>query len=127
MGEVMTQIMKGNVEDELPFFVGSLSLELCPQMLNAPLGEMIGTSVLPQPGSPLTGKDIRALRVSLKFLWCCWIKVVAEGSPGHVVQIKRPRLSPFGIHQGNAACSLIDGTLIQTQLGDFADAQPCPV
>jgi len=38
------------------------------------------------------------------------------------VQIKRPRLSPFGIDQGNAACSLIDDALIQAQRRNLADA-----
>src|SRR6266699_4002574 len=39
MSEVVAEIVKGHVGDELPFFVASLTFELCPQMLNAPLGE----------------------------------------------------------------------------------------
>jgi len=60
-------------------------------------------------------------------MWFCWGEVVKEDSAGRIVQIECPCLSPFAIHQRDAACSLIDGTLIQTQSSDFADAQPCPV
>ena len=58
MGEVVTEIMKGHIGNELPFLVASLAFELCPEMLNASLGKVVGTLLLPQPGSTLTGKDI---------------------------------------------------------------------
>ncbi len=55
MGEVVTEIVKGHVDDEFPFLVASLTFELCPEMLNSPFGEVVGTPVLPQPGRALTG------------------------------------------------------------------------
>ncbi len=112
MGEVVAEIMKGHIGDELPFFVASLTFELRPEMLNAPFGEVVRTPVLPQPGSALTGKDIHTLRITVIVMWFCWGEVVKEGSPGHIVQIEGAGLAAFGIHQGNTADPLIDGTLI---------------
>lgn len=87
MGKVMTEIMKGHIGNELPFFVTSLTFELCPEMLNASLGKVIGTLLLPQSGRTLTGKDIDTLRVASNIMWYCWREVVKEGSARHIVQI----------------------------------------
>src|SRR6266699_2726554 len=122
MGKVVTEVMKGHVDDELPFLVASLMFELRPEMLNSPLGEVVGTPILPQPGRTLTGEHIGTLRITIIIVWFCWREVVVEGSPGHIVQIKCAGLAAFGIDQGNAACPLIDGTLIQTQCSDLTDA-----
>src|SRR5205085_7035234 len=127
MSEVVAEIMKGHVGNELPFLVASLTFELRPEMLNAPFGEVVRTPVLSQPGRALAGEDIHTLRITIIIMWFCWREVVVEGSPSHIVQIKCVGLAPFGIDQGNAACPLIDGTLIQTQSSDLTDAQPCPV
>src|SRR5438105_6594444 len=112
MGEVVTEIMKGHIGNEFPFLVASLTFELRPEMLNASLGKVVGTLLLSQPGSTLTGKDIDTLRITVIVMWFCRREVVKEGSPGHIVQIECAGLSPFAIHQGNTADPLIDGTLI---------------
>ena len=65
MGEVVTEIMKGHISNKLPFLVASLTFELRPQMLDASLGKVIGTLLLPQPGRALTGKDIYTLRIAI--------------------------------------------------------------
>lgn len=112
MGEVVTEIVKGHIGNELPFLIASLPFELRPEMLNASSGKVVGTLLLPQPGSALTGKDIHTLRITVIVMWFCWREVVKEDSPGHSVQIEGAGLAAFGIHQGNTAGPLIDGTLI---------------
>src|SRR2546428_12109237 len=98
MGKVVTKGMKGHIGNEFPFLVASLTFELRPEMLNASLGKVIGTPVLPQPGSALTGKDIHTLRIAIIIMWFCWKEVVKEGPARHIVQIERPGLAAFGIH-----------------------------
>src|SRR5205807_3997892 len=108
MGEVVTEIMKGHIGNEFPFLVASLTFELRPEMLNASLGKVVGTLVLPQPGSALTGKDVYTLRIAIISMWFCWKEVVKEGPARHIVQIEGAGLAAFSIQQGNATCPLID-------------------
>ena len=95
MGKVVTKVMKGHTGNEFPFLVASLTFELRPEMLNASFGKVVGTLLLPQPGSALTGKDILTLWIAIVIMWSCWGEVVKEDSAGRIVQIECPGFSPL--------------------------------
>ncbi len=124
MGEVVTKIVKGHVCDAFPFFLRSLLLRLHPEMLNASLGKMIGSSLLAQPGSALARENVDAFLIPFSVLWALGEEIVIEYPTRHIVQVKRPGLASFGIDQGNTPGPLIDVALIKTQRSNFADAQP---
>ena len=81
--------MKGHVRNKLPFLVGSFLLQLHPEVLNASLRKMIWESLLPQPGSSLTGENVDTLLIPLHFLWDRRVEIVVECSTRYIVQIKR--------------------------------------
>lgn len=58
---------------------------------------MIWESLLPQPGSSLTGENVDTLLIALRFLWNRRVEIVVEGAACHIVQIKRSGLASFGI------------------------------
>ena len=127
MGEVVTYIVKGHACNALPFLMSALLLRLHPEMLNPTLGEMIWSSLLPQPGSSLTREDVETFFIPLFVLRTRREKILRECPTSQIMEIQRPGLASFGVEQGNASGPLIDLTLIQTQGGNFADAQSCPV
>src|SRR2546422_4160587 len=127
MREIVTQIMKRHIRDELPFFIRSFAFHLHPEMLNPSFGQMIWVSVLPQPRRALAGENVSTLLIPLLLIWILWEEILIECPTGHIMQIQRPGLAAFCIKKRDTAGPLIDLALIEPQGGNFTDPQSCPV
>jgi hypothetical protein len=91
-------------------------------MLNAQLGKVIRTHVLSEPGYALTDKNVYSLGIAFNVICFCRKEVIKDGSSGHIVQIEDAGIDTFGFLQGNAACPLIDATLVKTLMCSISQA-----
>lgn len=114
--------MKLDQLDEIPLRRRRLRFEGCPEMLQAPFREMIGTPLLAEPAGALAGKDIGAVRVAAVGMGGAGTQILPERAACGIGQIQGAGFPAFRVEQGDRAGALIDLALIPTQGSDFADS-----
>jgi len=121
MSEIVTQLMKGHLCNELPFVMCSSAFHLYPEMLNPSFRQMIWVSLLPQPSRALAGEDVDTLLIPFLLVGMLWEEIVIECPACHIMQIQGPGLAAFGINERDTSGSLIDLALIYPQSRNFTN------